>query len=269
MSSQSDSPRLLTFFWSNRRTRRVFLFSRLRLPETAPDESQINRLLFPEFSYLQPENPAETLPAVSEESGAAVEAPSTVAPSTVSSPVPGNHRLAPFQFTEAIIFNHISHEKRISKKRFRQFDVIKAEPDLKGDNCCAICFDKFEFEAKRALDDPQELCVKRRKLSQDRSPIISNLLNPQELPQPQLQPDEEEEDNDDAITIPDNHNATRLPCGHEFGNNCLFQWLKNSDTCPYCRDKITDPYKSSRQLFIVKRLQSSAGIRELLMELAR
>ncbi|KAM0437733.1 hypothetical protein ACHAPT_002098 [Fusarium lateritium] len=31
----------------------------------------------------------------------------------------------------------------------------------------------------------------------------------------------------------------RLPkCGHIFGDHCIKKWLEDSDSCPYCRDKL-------------------------------
>lgn len=33
--------------------------------------------------------------------------------------------------------------------------------------------------------------------------------------------------------------ATRLPkCKHVFGDRCLKKWFEDSDSCPYCRDKV-------------------------------
>jgi len=41
--------------------------------------------------------------------------------------------------------------------------------------------------------------------------------------------------------------AVRLPkCKHVFGDHCLKQWLKDSDTCPYCRDKLPSEPKRSQ-----------------------
>lgn len=31
----------------------------------------------------------------------------------------------------------------------------------------------------------------------------------------------------------------RLPkCGHIFGDHCIKKWFEDSDSCPYCRDKL-------------------------------
>lgn len=40
---------------------------------------------------------------------------------------------------------------------------------------------------------------------------------------------------------PDGHieDPVKLPkCKHLFGDHCLKEWLKDSDSCPYCRDKL-------------------------------
>jgi hypothetical protein len=40
----------------------------------------------------------------------------------------------------------------------------------------------------------------------------------------------------------------RLPkCKHLFGDDCLKEWLKDSDTCPYCRDKLPSEPKRNGQ----------------------
>jgi hypothetical protein len=47
--------------------------------------------------------------------------------------------------------------------------------------------------------------------------------------------------NEFGIKNPDGfiESAVRLPkCKHLFGDHCLKQWLKDSNTCPYCRDKL-------------------------------
>jgi hypothetical protein len=53
--------------------------------------------------------------------------------------------------------------------------------------------------------------------------------------------------------------AVRLPkCKHVFGDHCLKHWLKDSDSCPYCRDKLpSEPKKTQademRRLFVLSR----------------
>ncbi|OAF55857.2 hypothetical protein VC83_08039 [Pseudogymnoascus destructans] len=59
--------------------------------------------------------------------------------------------------------------------------------------------------------------------------------------------------------------AVRLPkCKHIFGDHCLKHWLKDSDSCPYCRDKLpSEPKKSHaeemRRLFVLNRPATSSA----------
>lgn len=67
--------------------------------------------------------------------------------------------------------------------------------------------------------------------------------------------------NEFGIKNPDGNieSAVRLPkCKHIFGDHCLKHWLKDSDSCPYCRDKLpSEPKKSHaeemRRLFALNR----------------
>ncbi|KAI9745195.1 MAG: hypothetical protein M1818_001473 [Claussenomyces sp. TS43310] len=55
--------------------------------------------------------------------------------------------------------------------------------------------------------------------------------------------------NEFGIKNPDGfiESPVRLPtCRHLFGDACLRQWLKDSDTCPYCRDKLDAEPKGSQ-----------------------
>lgn len=36
------------------------------------------------------------------------------------------------------------------------------------------------------------------------------------------------------------HVAVKMPCGHVFGQSCLFEWLKDHTTCPLCRASVAD-----------------------------
>ncbi|PNP50100.1 hypothetical protein THARTR1_09089 [Trichoderma harzianum] len=47
--------------------------------------------------------------------------------------------------------------------------------------------------------------------------------------------------NDYGVKTPEgiNEEPLRLPkCKHVFGNHCLARWFEDSDSCPYCRDKL-------------------------------
>jgi hypothetical protein len=42
-------------------------------------------------------------------------------------------------------------------------------------------------------------------------------------------------ENPDGVT----EDAIRLPkCKHVFGDKCIKKWFEDSDSCPYCRDKL-------------------------------
>ncbi|OBT93790.2 hypothetical protein VE01_08149 [Pseudogymnoascus verrucosus] len=59
--------------------------------------------------------------------------------------------------------------------------------------------------------------------------------------------------------------AVRLPkCKHIFGDHCLKHWLKDSDSCPYCRDKLPSepkrsPAEEMRRLFVLNRPATSSA----------
>jgi hypothetical protein len=47
--------------------------------------------------------------------------------------------------------------------------------------------------------------------------------------------------NDIGVENPDGviEDPIRLPkCKHVFGEKCIKKWFQDSDTCPYCRDKL-------------------------------
>jgi len=53
-------------------------------------------------------------------------------------------------------------------------------------------------------------------------------------------------------------NATRMPCGHCFHDECLLQWLRAHNTCPVCRFAV-EPEPTPRMTPLVTMLQ---GLRE-------
>lgn len=77
--------------------------------------------------------------------------------------------------------------------------------------------------------------------------------------------------NEFGIKNPDGNieSAVRLPkCKHVFGDHCLKHWLKDSDSCPYCRDKLpSEPKKSHaeemRRLFVLNNRPAAVSTQHL------
>jgi hypothetical protein len=47
-----------------------------------------------------------------------------------------------------------------------------------------------------------------------------------------------------------NEKSCKTACGHHFHTKCIKKWLTNNDTCPICRDYITEPIKYIMDIFI-------------------
>ncbi|RIA96346.1 hypothetical protein C1645_673826, partial [Glomus cerebriforme] len=42
-----------------------------------------------------------------------------------------------------------------------------------------------------------------------------------------------------SLSTEQEHDPVRqMPCGHVFCESCLFQWLRQNNTCPLCRKEI-------------------------------
>ena len=55
--------------------------------------------------------------------------------------------------------------------------------------------------------------------------------------------------NDFGVESPEGINEAplRLPrCKHVFGDHCIKKWFEDSDSCPYCRDKLPSEPKHSQ-----------------------
>jgi hypothetical protein len=63
--------------------------------------------------------------------------------------------------------------------------------------------------------------------------------------------------NEFGVRNPDGfiESPVRLPkCKHVFGDRCLKQWLQDSDSCPYCRDKLPSEPKRNPPSDDVRRI---------------
>ncbi|KAJ4272063.1 hypothetical protein NW762_000773 [Fusarium torreyae] len=71
--------------------------------------------------------------------------------------------------------------------------------------------------------------------------------------------------NEYGVETPEGINEAplRLPkCGHVFGDHCIKKWFEDSDSCPYCRDKLhsepkTQPGASARAFMNMMRARSA------------
>lgn len=66
--------------------------------------------------------------------------------------------------------------------------------------------------------------------------------------------------NDFGVKNPDGQiePAVRLrKCKHILGENCLKKWFEDSDSCPYCRDKVPSIHKN--RLSLARRAQDEIG----------
>jgi hypothetical protein len=65
--------------------------------------------------------------------------------------------------------------------------------------------------------------------------------------------------NEFGVRNPDGfiESPVRLPkCKHVFGDRCLKQWLQDSDSCPYCRDKLPSEPKRNPPSEDVRRVMA-------------
>jgi len=55
----------------------------------------------------------------------------------------------------------------------------------------------------------------------------------------------------------------RLPnCKHVFGDHCIKKWFEESDSCPYCRDKVhSEPAYAAHSRALQQFLQSYSSAR--------
>lgn len=143
----------------------------------------------------------------------------------------------------------------ITDEAFNRLPIATKEfAQARGDSSCGICLEKFEYRSENekiiyntsddCSDDSERYCDAREFIP---SPIKEDAA-----------PKNDHSDNLD--TENDNfhlHEPIQLPCGHIFGRQCIKRWVTNENTCPYCRQVISEetislrnqPFDSNDEIF--------------------
>lgn len=163
------------------------------------------------------------------------------------------------------IVNGLNKEKGITLSKFNSFPYAGDEELALGEcGNCSICFEDFD---KKRKNDEDERPAKRRKVEKREQPthdastnesIASthegNFTTEQEIPSGTGLNSAQNVTNESIdssapgerkllvdYTGNFDHHAIKMPCGHIFGKDCLFYWLKQHTTCPLCRASVAEP----------------------------
>lgn len=155
-------------------------------------------------------------------------------------------------------FNRLlNRPKGISKDEFDKLPVLQVSDLPKAEGpLCSICYDEYEDEvdstkAKRKRDSENEEeseGTKKRKDNEgaplrttadnDSNPSITNatVVEPPSIPLTEQQRTLNNEETNPSYK----HSPIKLPCGHIFGRECIYKWSRLENSCPLCRQKISE-----------------------------
>jgi len=108
-----------------------------------------------------------------------------------------------------------SKEAMENSTRILTPEMMKFGTRMQTQPNCIICQEDFIVNVNKRL---------RAKSQQHASTLLKEVENESE--------DEEKQNNE---VSPDDDNIRLMPCGHIFHESCIFQWLKDNNTCPVCR----------------------------------
>lgn len=109
---------------------------------------------------------------------------------------------------------------------------------------CPICYDKFEDlepaveEGEDNGEDESEDSGKRKRESNEELPPAKKLKTA--FGSATATASATPKDTKSAVVNPGDysHHPVVLECGHVFGQSCLAEWFKSSNSCPLCRSKV-------------------------------
>lgn len=156
-------------------------------------------------------------------------------------------------------FNRLlNRPKGITKDEFDKLPVLQVSdlPKTEGP-LCSICYDEYEDESnpsntkrKRGSEDEGESeGTKKRKDNEGApnarimadngsSPSITNAATVEQLST--LLTEQPPALNDEETNPSYKHSPIKLPCGHIFGRECIYKWSRLENSCPLCRQKISE-----------------------------
>lgn len=158
------------------------------------------------------------------------------------------------QMAYSTIVSGLSKSKGITLEKFNSFLPTKEHELSEECNTCSICFDNYEFALNDVMSSSMDetILLKKRKLNYRDSKSTDSLVSESST----NSNERSERNSGDRLGQPtDNaapvkfladfkgtfgHVPIQMPCGHIFGKSCLFEWLKNHNTCPLCRSSVSD-----------------------------
>lgn len=166
----------------------------------------------------------------------------------------------------ALVTNAPKLHPGVTLDKFNSF-AIKAASEL-ADSTCSICFESYDTppETPETPAFPLEtIASKKRKLGIN-SHSVSAMSSTERLPdtitdsEPVASAPASSASASESTTEGDNeesrpkylyehdevygHLPVQMPCGHIFGQSCLYHWLKENTSCPLCRVSVAEAPQS-------------------------
>ncbi|KAI0463276.1 hypothetical protein LJB42_003297 [Komagataella kurtzmanii] len=151
----------------------------------------------------------------------------------------------------SVITSMIKKRLGLSREKFDELETPSL--DTVHDITCPICYD--EFVAAPTKPQPTDTNQRKRKREDDdHDDTDSN----------KLRKNSETKKTNLSTKVPPRkeytHCPVKVPCGHIFGQTCLYEWLKENNTCPLCRTKASNVGHGSVMQDITLRLPNLASI---------